>query len=270
MTIQSRNNVTVTGQGPVTMLLAHGFGCDKSMWRFLVPAFQDRFKIITFDSVGSGGSDLSAYDRKKYASLQGYADDVLDILADFADGPVIFVGHSVSAMVGLLASIKAPELFTAQIMVGPSPCYINDDSYVGGFSREDIDDLLDTMDSNYLGWSSNMAPAIMGAPDQPDLGMELTNSFCRTDPDIAKHFARVTFLSDHRNDLALSTVPALILQCSDDLVAPREVGEFMHRKMPNSTLHIIQNVGHCPHMSAPTESSIAIEAFLKAILKVSS
>ena len=266
MSVALRNNVSVTGQGPVTMVMAHGFGCDKSMWRFLAPAFERQYTVITFDLVGSGASDLTAYQRDKYASLHGYADDVLEILTEFATGPVIFVGHSVSATIGMLATIKAPERFAANIMVGPSPCYINDGDYVGGFSREDIDDLLDTLDGNYLGWSSNMAPAIMGAPAQPQLGVELTNSFCRTDPDIAKHFARATFLSDHRADVALSTTPTLILQCSDDLIAPRQVGDFMHRTLPDSVLTIIDNVGHCPHMSEPTASSAAINAFLTARL----
>jgi sigma-B regulation protein RsbQ len=262
MTIEQRNNVRVTGTGPTTMVLAHGFGCDQSMWRFLAPNYVDRYRIITFDMVGSGKSNLAAYDRDKYGTLRGYADDVLEIIEEYAAGPVIFVGHSVSAMVGVIAANKMPERFTSQVMVGPSPCYINEGDYVGGFSREDIEELLDTMDSNYLGWSSNMAPAIMGAPDQPKLGEELTNSFCRTDPDIAKHFARVTFLSDHRSDLPQCTTPTLILQSSDDIIAPVAVGEYMQRQLPNSVLRIIDNVGHCPHMSAPTASSQAIDEFL--------
>lgn len=249
------------------MVFAHGFGCDQTMWRFLMPAYQDRFRTISFDLVGSGGSDLAAYDREKYASLHGYADDLLDILDAFATGPVIFVGHSVSTMIGMLATIKAPEKFVAQVMVGPSPCYINDDDYIGGFSHQDIEELLETMEANYLGWSSSMAPAIMGAPGRSDLREELANSFCRNDPDIAKHFARVTFTSDHRTDVPKSTVPALILQCSDDLVAPVCVGEFLHRQLPSSTLHIIENVGHCPHMSAPTASSNAIDQFLSHTLR---
>jgi sigma-B regulation protein RsbQ len=249
------------------MVFAHGFGCDQTMWRFLAPAYEERFRTIAFDLVGSGGSDLSAYRRDKYGSLHGYADDLLEIVDEFATGPVVFVGHSVSTMIGMLATIKAPHKFSAQIMVGPSPCYINDGDYIGGFARDDIDELLETMEANYLGWSSNLAPAIMGAPDRPELRAELTNSFCRNDPDIAKHFARTTFLSDHRKDVPLSTVPALILQCSDDMVAPLSVGEFLHRNLPASTLHIIENVGHCPHMSAPTASSRAIDSFLASALR---
>jgi sigma-B regulation protein RsbQ len=237
------------------------------MWRFLAPVFAERFRTITFDLVGSGGSDLSAYDRSKYGSLHGYADDLIEILDECANGPVVFVGHSVSTMIGMLATIKAPERFAAQVMVGPSPCYINDGDYVGGFGREDIEELLETLETNYLGWSSSMAPAIMGVPERPELGQELTDSFCRNNPDIAKHFARVTFLSDHRADLPRSTTPALILQCSDDLIAPRAVGDYLHRHLPRSTLHVIDNVGHCPHLSAPTESSRAIDAFLAHTLR---
>ena len=262
MSIEKRNNVQTIGQGPETLVFAHGFGCDQSMWRYLAPGFQDRYKVVLFDLVGSGNSDLSAYDRQKYDSLHGHARDVLEIIEEFAEGPAIFVGHSVSATIGMLACIEAPERLRAQIMVGPSPCYINEGDYVGGFTRADIDGLLETLESNYLGWSSTMAPAIMGAPDQPELGVELTNSFCRTDPEIAKHFARVTFLSDHRADVAKANAPALILQCSDDLIAPLSVGDYLHRNLPSSTLRIIENVGHCPHLSAPGASASAIEEFL--------
>jgi sigma-B regulation protein RsbQ len=263
MNIQRRNNVHVVGNGPATMVLAHGFGCDQTMWRYLTPVFEDRFRLVLFDLVGSGNSDLSAYDREKYGRLHGYADDLLEIIDEFAQGPVVMVGHSVSAMIGMLATIAKPERFASHIMVAPSPCYINDGDYVGGLTAEDVEGLLDTLESNYLGWSSTMAPAIMGAPDQPELGEELTNSFCRTDPEIAKHFARVTFLSDHREDLAKSPTPSLILQCSDDLIAPLSVGEYMQRTMPNGTLTIVQNVGHCPHMSAPSESAQAIDGYLR-------
>jgi len=245
------------------MVFAHGYGCDQNMWRLLEPAFEGRYRTILFDLVGSGGSDLAAYDRDKYGSLEGHASDVLEIVDEFADGPVVFVGHSVSATIGMLAANRAPERFAAQIMVGPSPCYINDGDYVGGFTRGDIAGLLETLERNYLGWAGTMAPAIMGAPDQPELSVELTNSFCRTDPEIAKHFARVTFESDHRADVGRSTTPALIVQCSDDLIAPRTVGDYMHATMPDSTLCIIDNVGHCPHLSAPCASVDAIAAFLQ-------
>lgn len=265
MTIKQRNNVTVSGSGPLTLVFAHGFGCDQNMWRLLAPVFARRYRTVCFDLVGSGQSDLSAYDRDKYGTLHGHADDVLDIVREFAEGPVVFVGHSVSAMIGMLAGIKDPQPFAAHIMLGPSPCYINDGDYVGGFRRADIDSLLETLEGNYLGWSSTMAPVIMGAPGQPELAEDLTNSFCRTDPDIAAHFARVTFLSDHRADLPKLAAPTLILQCSDDLIAPREVGEYMHRTLPDSILRIIENVGHCPHLSAPSASIDAMDEFLLTV-----
>lgn len=264
MNIQQRNNVNVIGEGATTLYFAHGFGCDQNMWRLVQPAYARRYRTVLFDHVGAGRSDLSAYDRTKYDSLQGYADDVVEIARTFGQGPGIFVGHSVSAMIGLLAHLKDPSLFAAHVMVGPSPCYINDGDYVGGFERKDIESLLETLESNFLGWSSNMAPAIMGVPDRPELAEELTNSFCRTDPEIAKHFARVTFLSDNRADLPRLDAPTLILQCSDDLIAPRSVGDYLHRQLPRSTLVVIDNQGHCPHMSAPGRSSDAIDSFLAA------
>lgn len=263
MSIRSRNNLQVTGTGPITVVFAHGFGCDQNMWRYLVPSFQDRFTIVLFDLVGSGNSDISAYDFKKYNSLNGYAQDLIEIIDEVTDKPVIFIGHSVSATIGLLASVTAPEKFKCQIMVGPSPCYINDGDYVGGFSRSDVEELCNTIDNNYLGWSSNMAPSIMGSPEQPELGIELKNSFCRTDPEVAKHFARVTFLSDHRDALPKSNTPTLILQCSDDFIAPRTVGEYMQKNMPKAEMCIINNVGHCPHLSSPEASTHAIENYLK-------
>lgn len=262
MDLRARNNVQVEGDGPATMVFAHGFGCDHHMWRLLAPVYAKRYRTLRFDHVGSGASDLTAYDARKYGSLQGYADDVNELVRDLATGPVVFVGHSVSSMIGMLANLAAPELYAAQIMIGPSPCYINDGSYVGGFSRGDIDGLLATLESNYLGWSSTMAPAIMGAPDQPELGVELTNSFCRTDPEIAKQFARVTFLSDCRAELPRLQSPTLIVQCSDDLIAPVAVGEYMHRVLPHSTLSVIENVGHCPHLSSPGSCASAIDGFL--------
>lgn len=262
MSVRERHHVTVAGTGPGSMVFAHGFGCDQNMWRLMAPAYGDRYRTICYDLAGSGRSDLSAYDYNRYDTLRAHADDLIEIVREFADGPVVFVGHSVSAMIGLLAGIKAPELFQAHVMLGPSPCYIDDGDYVGGFSRTDIDSLLETMESNYLGWSSSMAPAIMGAPDRPELAEELTNSFCRTDPEIATHFARVTFLSDNRADLPKLHAPALVLQSSDDLIAPRAVGDYMARTLPDATLRVIRNVGHCPHLSAPCESMAAMNGFL--------
>ena len=266
MNLQKRNNVHVHGTQSITMVFAHGFGCDQNMWRLLAPNFASRFRTVLFDHVGSGNSDLSAYDREKYASLHGYAGDINELLDAYVPGKAIFIGHSVSAMIGMLADLQRPGRFMGHVMVGPSPCYINDGDYVGGFERDDIDELLATLGSNYLGWSSNMAPAIMGAPEQPELSQELTNSFCRTDPAIAEQFARATFLSDHRGDLARLQTPSLILQCSDDIIAPVAVGQYMHRTMPRSTLRIIDNVGHCPHLSAPSASAAAIEEFLQELV----
>lgn len=265
MSVGKRNNVRVAGDGPATMVFAHGFGCDQNMWRFVAPAYAKRYRTVLLDLVGSGNSDLDAYDRSKYGSLQGYADDMLEVIDEFAVGPVIFVGHSVGATLGMLADLKAPDSFAAHVMISPSPCYINDGDYTGGFTREDIEGLLETLESNYLGWASTMAPAIMGVPGKPELGEELKNSFCRTDPEIAKQFARVTFMSDNRADLTKLKTSTLILQCSDDLIAPRSVGEFMHRKLPNSTLHIIDNVGHCPHLSEPDASVAAMNEFLRTL-----
>ena len=265
MEIQQRNNVNVSGAGPATIVFAHGFGCDQTMWRFMAPRFESRFRLVRFDLTGSGKSDLESYDKAKYGTLDGYADDVNEIIDEFAEGPVIFVGHSVSAMIGMLADIKAPGRFAAHVMVAPSPCYINDGDYVGGFTRGDIDSLLETLESNYLGWSSTMAPVIMGSSGQPELGAELTNSFCRTDPDIAKQFARVTFLSDCRSELHKLQTPTLIMQCTDDLIAPTAVGDYMQRMIPHASLAVIENTGHCPHMSAPTPSSAAMEEFLAAL-----
>lgn len=262
MSIQLRNNVHVSGDGPATMVFAHGFGCDQNMWRLLEPAYAKRYRTVLFDLVGSGASDLAAYDPAKYAKLDGYAEDVVEIVAEFSRGPTLFVGHSVSAMIGMLADLKSPGSFAAHVMIGPSPCYINDDDYVGGFNRSDIEGLLDTLEANYLGWASNMAPVIMGAPEQPALGVELTNSFCRTDPEIAKQFARATFLADNRAEVPRLKTPTLILQCSDDLIAPLTVGQYLHRTLPHSTLALIDNVGHCPHLSSPGSSAAAIDSFL--------
>ena len=233
----------------------------------MAPRFADRYRVVTFDLVGSGKSDLTAYEPAKYASLNGHADDLLEVVSEAASGPILFVGHSVSAMIGMLADLKAPGKFAAHMMIGPSPSYINDGDYIGGFTRNDIDSLLDALESNYLGWASSMAPAIMGVPERPELGAELTASFCRTDPDIAKHFAKATFLSDNRTDVAKLQTPTLVIQSSEDLIAPMAVGEFMQRTLPHGTLRVVDNIGHCPHLSAPSQSCAAIEEFLDKLGK---
>lgn len=262
MSILKRNNVTIFGQGQQPMLFAHGFGCDQNMWRFVAPAFEQEYKIVLFDHVGAGQSDVSAYSRTRYSTLDGYADDILEICHALDVTGGVFVGHSVSAMIGVLAAIKAPERFEKLVLVAPSPCYIDDQDYVGGFSRSDIEALLEFLDSNYLGWSSSMAPAIMGNPDRPELGDELVNSFCRTDPEIAKHFARVTFLSDNRADLPKLKTMSLILQCSNDVIAPKPVGEYVHRSLAGSRLVVMKASGHCPNLSAPDETVAAMKSFL--------
>ncbi|WP_339491871.1 alpha/beta hydrolase [Pseudomonas rhizophila] len=263
MDLKHRNNVNVTGRGPATLVFSHGFGCDQSMWRYLTGSFINHFKVVTYDLVGAGRSDIGAYNWEKYDSLGGYAQDLNEIIDHYAIGPVILVGHSVSAMVDVLADRQVPDRIAAHIMIGPSPCYVNLGDYQGGFAVEDIQSLLNSLDDNYLGWSSNIAPVIMGAPGQPELGAELTNSFCRTDPEIAKHFAKVTFMSDNRKDVAGLATPTLILQSTDDLIAPVGVGEYLRDAMPNSMLTLIDNVGHCPHMSAPGFCTKAMDRFLQ-------
>ena len=265
MTALERNNVVEHGpQDGRPMVFAHGFGCDQNMWRFVWPEFAEGHRIVLFDHVGAGGSDASAFDRDRYASLQGYADDVLEICHELDLTDVVFVGHSVSAMIGVLAAVAEPERFGRLVLVGPSPRYIDDEDYAGGFTREDIEGLLESMDSNYLGWSGAMAPVIMGNADRPELGDELTNSFCRADPEIARHFARVTFTSDNRADLPRVRTPSLVLQCADDVIAPDAVGEYVDRQLPDSRLVRLRATGHCPNLSAPDETVGAIEAFLAA------
>lgn len=262
MTACARNNVHVTGTCERTIMFAHGFGCDQNMWRYVTPAFEGSFRIILFDHVGAGGSDLLAYDPAKYADLSGYADDVVEIGRELGLRNATFVGHSVSAMIGVLAAHKAPGLFESLVLIGPSPRYINDSDYIGGFTAEQIEELLSFLSENYMGWSAAMAPMIMGNSERPELGEELTNSFCRTDPDIAKAFARVTFMSDNRADLAEVKARTLILQCSEDIIAPLEVGDYVHRHIAGSRLMVMKATGHCPNLSAPDETIAAIRAFV--------
>jgi sigma-B regulation protein RsbQ len=244
------------------MLFAHGFGCDQNMWRHVWPAFADGYRIVLFDYIGMGASDAGAYDRRKYSSLQGYADDVLEICHELELTDVVFVGHSVSATIGVLAAAAEPGRFAHLVLVAPSPRFIDDEGYVGGFTRQDIEGLLESMESNYLGWSSAITPVIMGNPDRPELTEELNNSFCSADPEIARQFARVTFLSDNRSDLDRVDTPSLVLQCSNDALAPMEVGEYVHRHLRNSTLVVLDATGHCPNLSAPVQTVAAIEQYL--------
>lgn len=261
--IVARNNVKISGRGTQPMLFAHGFGCDQNMWRFVTPAFEDDYRIVLFDYVGSGKSDVTAYDAERYSSLEGYARDVLDVVHSLDLRNVIFVGHSVSSMVGILAANEEPERFANLILIGPSPRYINDPpSYVGGFELSDINGLLETMDRNYIGWANYLAPAIIANPDRPELAAELTESFCSTDPVIARRFAETTFFADNRGDLAAVSVPSLILQCSDDIIAPSEVGAYLSQALPHSTFRQMKATGHCPHMSDPEETIALIKDYL--------
>ena len=260
--ILTRNNVRVSGTGKTAMIFAHGFGCDQSMWRLVSPAFEADYRVVLFDHVGAGQSDVRAYDPSRYARLEGYADDILEICQALDLRDSIFVGHSVSAMMGVLAAIAGREHFSRLVLVAPSPCYLNSDGYIGGFERKDIDELLEFLDSNYLGWSAAMAPQIMGRPDRPELGEELTNRFCQADPEIAKQFARVTFLTDCREELPKVTVPSLILQCSEDIVAPLSVGNYLHAALADSELVVMRATGHCPQLSAPEETIAAMKAYL--------
>ena len=263
MGVVDRHHVAESGvRGARPMLFAHGFGCDSTMWRLVTPDFEVDHRVITFDQVGHGASDLAAYDPDRYGSLQGYADDVVEICRTLGLTDVVFVGHSVSAMTGVLAARTAPELFGALVMIGPSPRYVDDEGYTGGFSRTDIQGLLDSLEANHLGWSTTMAPVIMGNPDRPELGQELTNSFCRTDPAIARQFAHVTFLSDNRGDLSSVAVPTLVLQCTQDAIAPEVVGRYVHEHVPGSVFTRLAATGHCPHLSAPEETVAAVRAFL--------
>jgi sigma-B regulation protein RsbQ len=260
--VARRNNVTVAGRndGPVVML-AHGFGCDQNMWRLVAPRLAQDFRVVLFDHVGLGHSDRSAWEPERYATLDGYADDVLRICRELELPPVVFVGHSVSAMIGVVAAIREPDRFSKLILIGPSPRYIDDGDYHGGFSQADIDELLESLDSNYLGWSAAMAPVIMGNPERPELAEELANTFCQADPAIARVFAQATFLSDNRSDLAQVTVPTLVLQSARDAIAPPPVGAFVRDQIPGSTLLTLPATGHCPQLSAPEATLAAIASF---------
>ena len=254
----------MTFAGPesgTTVMLAHGFGCDQNLWRLVVRCLQDRFRLVLFDHVGSGQSDPRAWNAERYSSLQSYADDILEIVEQLDLTNVVFVGHSVAAMMGVLAVAKDPSRLTKLVLLTPSPCYLDDDGYTGGFTRADIDELLESMESNYLGWSRAMAPKVMGTPDRPELTDELTDTFCRNDPAKARVFARTTFLSDNRADLARVTVPSRVIECLHDTLAPRSVGAYTQRHIDGSDLVTIDATGHCPQLSAPVETAAAIAAF---------
>ena len=262
MTVRDKHNVRIFGQGERELVFMHGFGCDQNVWRHMTPAFEDAYRIVQFDHVGAGQSDLAQYDERKYASLQGYADDLITVVRELGLRQPVVIGHSVSAMIAVLAAVREPALFSRLVLLGPSPCYLNDGDYPGGFERKDIDDLLAAMDSNFFGWSGMMAPVIMGNAERPELAGELNDNFCRTNPAIARHFARVTFLSDSREALTQLTIPSLIVQCSSDALVPLAVGDYLHRQLPDSTLSVLTASGHCPHMSNPAETVAVIKGWL--------
>ena len=262
--IGKRNNVRITGKGTQPMVFAHGFGCDQSMWRYVAPAFEADYRVVLFDYVGCGKSDWSAYSPPRYGRLEGYARDVLDILEAYDLRDVIFVGHSVSAVIGLLASLEAPERFARQVLIGPSPCYTNHADYVGGFERKDLEGLLELMEKNYVGWAAFLAPVVMKNPGHPELAHELQESFCATDPRVTREFAKATFLSDYRAEMQEVRVPSLILQCSEDAIAPDAVGKYLHGVLPGSSFRQMAATGHCPHMSHPGETIALMKEYLQA------
>ena len=264
MDVHTRHNINVAGaeDGP-TILLVHGFGCDQNLWRHVVDELKSDFRLVLIDLIGSGSADPAAWDTAKYSSLGGYAADILEIVDVLDLKDVVFVGHSVSAMIGVLATIRDPGRFAKLVLLTPSPCYIDHDGYRGGFSRADIDELLQSLEQNYLGWSKGMAPVIMGTPDRPELQDELTATFCRTDPECARVFARTTFLSDNRADLPRISLPTLVVECAQDAIAPREVGTYVHAHIPGSKKVTLNAVGHCPHVSAPAATAAAIAAFAR-------
>ena len=262
MSATARNNVRWSRSEGPPLIFAHGYGCDQAMWRHIEPCFEGSHRTILYDLTGCGKSEVSAYDFERHATLEGHADDLLEICRELGVNGATVVSHSVGCTIATLASLRAPDIISKMIMVCPSPSFINEGSYVGGFTRADIDELLEFLDSNFLGWSRHMAPVLMGAPERPELAEELRNSFCQTDPEVAKHFAAVTFLADHREEFARLQSPALIVQCSRDTLAPVGVGEWLHRAIKGSKLAIIDASGHCPHLSAPEMTLAAIAPFL--------
>lgn len=267
--IFKRNNISVSGQAPgcgqPTLVFAHGFGCDQQMWRFVAPAFEATHPVLLFDHIGCGKADIKAYDPPRHAKLEGYAQDVAEIFEAAALNNAVYIGHSVSAIIGLLAAIQVPQRIARMVLICPSPHYLNDPpDYHGGFERSDIDGLMDMMESNMLGWANFLAPAVMGADGAGDMTEELKGSFCAADPYISRRFAAATFLGDNRKDLPRVQVPSLIIQCSDDAIAPRSVGTYVHRHLKDSQLATIEASGHCPHMTHASETVALIRDYLAA------
>ncbi len=261
--ILSRNNVKVTGSGKQTMIFAPGFGCDQTVWNSVSQSFEEDYQVVLFDYVGLGKSDLTFYDPAKYSKLSGYVEDVLDVCSALDVNNAILVGHSVGAMIGMLASLRKPEHFSHLVMIGPSACYLNDPpSYIGGFEKEDLLGLLDLMAKNYIGWANIFAATALNNPDCPDIEKDIEDRFCSTDPVIARHFAEACFFTDNRPNLSNVTMPALILQCANDIIAPVSAGEYMKECLPNSTIKYMDAIGHFPHMSHADETILLIRGYL--------
>ena len=265
-----RSNVTISGaSGPGTpvMVFLHGLGADQASWRLLAPHFEKDYQLVQLDLVGAGGSQLGEYSRERHGSLAGHADDLLAVMRSLALYDVVFVGHSVGAMIGVVAAVKEPQRFKKMVLISPSPRFINEKGYAGGFEQKDINELLAAMEADYHGWSQGIAPVMMGADESPELVMELTNSFVRSNPEIARHFARVTFLSDTRAELAFLTTPTLVVQSAHDVIAPLAVGHYINEQLADSRIEVIETGGHCPHLSAPQQTLAAIDGFLKQDLQ---
>ena len=260
-----RSNVTILGaSGPDTrtIVFLHGLGGDQTMWRLLTPAFEARHQLVLLDLVGAGRSDLNAYGHATHGSLHGHATDLLEVMRTLALHDAVFVGHSVGAMIGVLAAVREPQRFAKMVLISPSPRFLNEAGYAGGFEQKDLNELLAAMEGDYRGWSQSFAPVMMGKDERPELVMELTNSFVRTNPEIARHFARVAFFSDCRADLDHLTIPTLIVQSAHDVIAPLAVGEYLHEQLADSRLVVVDTGGHCPHLSAPTETLAAMCPFI--------
>lgn len=263
MSIERKLNARVKGDGSPTLVFIHGYGCDQNMWRFVAPAFADRHRCLLYDLMGMGGSDYSSYDLSNYASLEAHAGD-LEALLDAMDiKDAVLVGHSVGATIACLTALRGSERIRALALVAPSPSFINDGDYVGGFDRESIEGLIGLMEQNFLGWTEQVAPVISGQEADGATTEELSESFCRTDPKIAKHFGRVTFLADHRKEMSQVALPTLILQCRADALAPVEVGQWLEARMAQGRMEIIEATGHCPHMTDPEKTIGALRGFLE-------
>lgn len=261
--VLSRNNVNVLGRGDQVIVFGHGLACDQRVWNNIISDFTDDYKVVLYDYVGAGNSDLSFFNLDRYSSLSGYALDLMEILESLNVKDVIFVGHSVSAMVGVLASIKKPDLFSKLILVGSSPRYLNSaDAYIGGFEQSDIDELIDLMEVNFNGWATLAASMFMNNPDRLALSENLSKAFKKEDAVIVKNFAEVVFLSDHRKDLPQVSVPSLIMQCSEDSIVPLETAKYLHKNLKGSELVVMKATGHYPQLSYPKETVEVIKDYL--------